>query len=512
MYNFIFYDFLKINRKRTNRPLKWSVVCLTFLTLTTMSVNAQNVNIPDPNFKAYLVGNSEINTDGDDEISITEAQAFTGMLFCYNKNISDLTGIEAFVNITELNCDDNQLTTLDVSNLTNLEGLSCYNNQLTALDVSNNTALIWFDCSDNQLSSLDVSNNAALEELWCINNQLNVLDVSNNTALTWFGCSNNQLTSLDVSNNTALTNLYCDNNNLSSLDVSNNTALIEFYCNNNQLTTLNIKNGNNTNVNTFFLNLTNNPNLYCIEVDDVAYSNANWSNNKDATACFSENCLTPTFDLPTSVCQNTDVPVLEATSVNNISGSWSPATIDDSVIDTQTYTFTPTLCANSYQITISVVATPDTPTGDANQTFNAGQTLADLVVNGTNLVWSSSSTFSDTLSDNEPLVNGTTYYVRSENGNCQSDFLAITVTLTVNVSDFDIYEFRSYPNPVNDILTFSSNRPIENVVVTNMLGQQINVAVSSDKTNLDMSNLSSGNYFVKATIDGVAKMIKVVKR
>jgi len=45
-----------------------------------------------------------------------------------------------------------------------------------------------------------------------------------------------------------------------------------------------------------------------------------------------------------------------------------------------------------------------------------------------------------------------------------------------------------------------------------MLGQQINVSVSSDNKNLDLSNLQSGNYFVKVTIEGVAKMIKVVKQ
>jgi hypothetical protein len=33
-----------------------------------------------------------------------------------------------------------------------------------------------------------------------------------------------------------------------------------------------------------------NPNLTCIQVDNVAYSNANWSNGKDATASFSTNC------------------------------------------------------------------------------------------------------------------------------------------------------------------------------------------------------------------------------
>jgi len=100
-----------------------------------------------------------------------------------------------------------------------------------------------------------------------------------------------------------------------------------------------------------------------------------------------------------------------------------------------------------------------------------------------------------------------TYYVRSEDGNCQSDFLAITVTLTVNVSDFDVFGFSYYPNPVNDILHFSSNTTIENVTISNMLGQEVKANLSSDKTSVDLSNLPSGNYFVKVTIEGVAKMM-----
>ena len=35
----------------------------------------QNVNIPDANFKAYLVGNTAINTNGDSEIQVSEANA-----------------------------------------------------------------------------------------------------------------------------------------------------------------------------------------------------------------------------------------------------------------------------------------------------------------------------------------------------------------------------------------------------------------------------------------------------
>jgi Leucine-rich repeat (LRR) protein len=59
----------------------------------------------------------------------------------YSQNIADLTGIEAFTALTYLDCWDNQLTSLNVSQNTALTSLYCYDNQLTSLNVSQNTAL-----------------------------------------------------------------------------------------------------------------------------------------------------------------------------------------------------------------------------------------------------------------------------------------------------------------------------------------------------------------------------------
>ena len=207
---------------------------LSFISILALNSYAQNVNIPDANFKAYLVGNTLINTNGDAEIQVSEATAFAGDIDCVNSSISDLTGLEAF------------------------------------------TALTYLGCSYNNITSLDMSNNIALEYLYC---------------------GPNQLTSLDVSYNTALTGLNCGNNQLTSLDVSSNTALELLACYSNQLICLNVKNGNNLNfiVSAFLgagLNATQNPNLTCIEVDDVAWSNANWT-NIDASSSFSTSCLNP---------------------------------------------------------------------------------------------------------------------------------------------------------------------------------------------------------------------------
>ena len=152
----------------------------------------QNVNIPDANFKAYLVGNTDINTNGDNEIQVSEASAFNGWLDVFDENISNLKGIEAFTALTSLDCWGNQLTSLDVSNNTALTSLVCGHNQLTSLDVSKNTALTKLTCGGNQLTSLDVSNNTALTYLACRGNQLTSLDVKNNTALTYLACYDNK--------------------------------------------------------------------------------------------------------------------------------------------------------------------------------------------------------------------------------------------------------------------------------------------------------------------------------
>lgn len=158
----------------------------------------------------------------------------------YQNNLvgkADLSGSTALV---ELDCSENQLTSLDVSGCTELVRLENWKNQLTNLNVLGCNALEYLICNYNQLTSLDVSGCTALESLGCYNNQLTSLDVSMGTVLKVLGCSRNQLTSLNVSGCTALTILQCTQNQLTSLDVSGCAALEELHCNNNQLTSLNV--------------------------------------------------------------------------------------------------------------------------------------------------------------------------------------------------------------------------------------------------------------------------------
>ena len=120
---------------------------------------------------------------------------------------------------------------------------------------------------------MDVSNNTALALLNCgSNDSLNALDLTANVALVDLMCGWANLASLDVTNNPLLSTIMCLNNNLTSLDVSNNTVLAHLDCSHNDLQCLNIKNGNNTGLGIFYADY--NPNLTCIEVDDVNYASS----------------------------------------------------------------------------------------------------------------------------------------------------------------------------------------------------------------------------------------------
>ena len=194
--------------------------------------NIQNITIGTNwlSLASYIADGTEMKIYGD-----------LTVLDCRN-NGANIQALDVTKNtaLTELYCNENQLTALDVTKNTALTTLYCYENQLTALDVSKNTALTVLYCYRNRLTALDVTKNMALTKLYCYENQLTALDVTKNTDLVTLYCNENQLTALDVTKNTALTTLYCYKNQLTALDVTKNTDLVMLYCNENRITTLDV--------------------------------------------------------------------------------------------------------------------------------------------------------------------------------------------------------------------------------------------------------------------------------
>lgn len=261
---------------------------LTLCFLLFFNVNAQIVNIPDPELKNALINATVANqiastqtpvynlfldqwqvsnynvidTNGDGEIQLSEAQAVKFLVLedLYN---TDTIGLEAFTNLEYLDfsnnfylenldvtdltnlkylrCESNvELLTLNVSGLTNLLQLNCSSNELTSLNISSLTNLQKLYCANNNLTSLNASQNFNLEFLNCFDNQINNLNIIGLNNLKTLNCSNNSLTSLIVLGLSNLKSVYCSENQILNLNLSQNLNLQELYCENNQLTTLNI--------------------------------------------------------------------------------------------------------------------------------------------------------------------------------------------------------------------------------------------------------------------------------
>lgn len=138
----------------------------------------------------------------------------------------------------------------EIGNLTNLFELSLVSNQLTGSIPKEIESL-------SNLSILDARNNQLSGSI--------PTEIENLTNIEGIALSYNEFSGeLDLSNLANLHGLLLENNNFSSV---------------------NVKNGNNTNFN--FFNITSNPNLICVFVDDASWSETNWL-DKDETAHYFE--------------------------------------------------------------------------------------------------------------------------------------------------------------------------------------------------------------------------------
>ena len=166
-------------------------------------------HFPDANFRAYV--SSKCDTNGDRLLSDQEIYKVTS-IDVHEQNISSLQGIGYFSRLFYLQCNKNNLKSLDLTGCDELATLWCTENQLTHLNISGNTELRYLFAGANQLEELDVSQNTALVDLACGENQLTGLDVSKNAALESLNCFRNQLVRLDVGKNPLLRNLVCFEN------------------------------------------------------------------------------------------------------------------------------------------------------------------------------------------------------------------------------------------------------------------------------------------------------------
>ncbi|MEE9407551.1 MAG: T9SS type A sorting domain-containing protein [Polaribacter sp.] len=541
-------------------------------------------NIPDDNFEAYLethdangnvvalgASNSMGNGVSNDNYVFTNRIDTITNLEVSNLSISEMTGIEDFTALEKLICWGNNLTSLNVSNNFLLKELNFFANSITSINLTNNNQLTILDCSSNSLSSLDVDPLINLQTLISGNNSFTTLNVSLNTGLLEFSC--NGLSTIDISNNLILKQLTLGDVNISNIDLSLHTDLnlvsiasmnqltgldlsqnqqitiVSMY-NNPVLENLNIKNSQNQLITSFTSD--NNPKLFCIQVDDVSFSNTNWGVDIDSHSSFNTDCSS-TWVVNTSAATTTalltiagldadndgNITLAEAAAYSgplNLSGQsltdveGLQAFTNITVIDIQNNNIADFSPLTDAMISIIAKSTGKTKVHARSGAFNLEELLISnnnavetldvskltnltklIIKDNPNLVTLSVKNGNNLLitefdSTNSPKltcilvddINGgyltswsidTTAGFAADEADCRARVLAIT--------DFDINnQISLYPNPVNDILkiTISNNLEIESIEVFNVIGKRV---IKTTLKEIRFKDYNSGVYFVR---------------
>jgi hypothetical protein len=289
-----------------------------------------------------------------------------------------------------------------------------------------------------------------LNLLYCYSNELTSLDISHNTLLTLLNCHSNQLSALDVTHNTALRNLNLYNNHIITIDVTQNTELKELYLDENQISALDISQ------NTLL------ENLFC-------------SNN-----------------LLNSLDVSANIALLRLVTFMN---SLDTLDVSQNIALTQ-------LRVENNQLTGL-----DVSKNTALTTLNCQINSLNMVnvKNGTNsLLTSLNASSNPALTciqvDNETDANtGTGVYAgwaKDITATYAEDCGFMTGT-----SDYDLDKsIVLYPNPVNRVLTISSETPLTLIEIYSVLGEKLAV-FHSGFTSIPMHPFCEGMYLIRMHSD-----------
>ncbi|MBF7092033.1 T9SS type A sorting domain-containing protein [Flavobacterium sp. ALJ2] len=490
-------------------------------------------------------------------IDVSKNLALAELNVSYNK-LTDIN-VTKNLDLTVLDVSYNKLTTLDVTKNLALTNLYCSgagsNNEntnqstLTSLDLSKNIALEYLNASQNKnikdfnlsnntnitsisvgynnLTTIDFSANKKLTYLNCEANLLKTLDLTKYPQLEKLFCGNNSITNLDFSKNPLLEIAYVSNNMLTSLDFSSSPNLKQLNCNSNDLMKLNIKNGGNAKFNNAYYNsFANNPNLSCITVDDVTFSNNTWASYKDASASYNTEC---DFSLPSknytieskgescinenngeiSIIGNAKLPY--TASINGKPYAFTNNTLTASNLSPGAYNIIITIFGEKYEQNFNVtIAKATTVSGTSNITakkvdveITEGTAPFTVFVDGQAQFQTTDSNFSLDLNKGA-LLEVTTAKA------CEGVFSKKITSLDA------IRSLAAYPNPTsgNFEIDVPTNKKEIKIDVYNFGGQLVstkNYNIEDGKAYLNIENQASGIYAVKIYLD-TPEYIKIIKK
>lgn len=222
--------------------------------------SAQIVDIPDANFKNWLLSANTSNDiakdendvaikiDQNNDYQIQESEA----LIVWNLNLqdsgmSDATGLEFFTNLRILDCANNaNVTSLDLTSLINLEQFHCdggtplqflsfaglpnlqyvylYETNLTTVDFAGVTSLEYLGIHHAPLTDLDFSEMISLQELSILDTDLVNVDLSESPLLSKIDfIDNSLLETMSIKNGAIIPNP-------ADIHINNNNPLLNFIC------------------------------------------------------------------------------------------------------------------------------------------------------------------------------------------------------------------------------------------------------------------------------------------
>jgi hypothetical protein len=170
------------------------------------SLYIKRQDIPDSMFRVFLIEKYDISQDG--KLSFFECRSIVD-LDCNGRNISSVKGIEKFENLKTINCSNNKIKSLDLTNCPKLEEVQCVNNKIEEILIP----------KTNKIS-----------KLYCAMNELTKLNTPRLTNLTTLDCASNKLTELNTDNNKKLVVLKCNDNLINQLDLYKNDSIREVLC------------------------------------------------------------------------------------------------------------------------------------------------------------------------------------------------------------------------------------------------------------------------------------------
>ena len=209
-------------------------VLYIILLMSALTLRAQYTTIPDVNFEQALL-ELGIDSEGlqDGQVLTADLIAVTSLNLTrwhstyaqyVGRDIHDLTGIAAFVNLEMLYISYNPVDTIDLSQNIALEILDA-STRMPEFSDSNTSGISYLDLPHPNFGALDLSANINLKYFYALRTGLTSVNFGSNSNLIYVHVTDNALTTLDLSGLPNLRTLVCGANLFTSLDLSQNTVL-----------------------------------------------------------------------------------------------------------------------------------------------------------------------------------------------------------------------------------------------------------------------------------------------